>query len=145
MTSMFDGVNNPTTNAFRTATNEVRNKFANWKIQWLTYKEPWEQARIATGGNDDDDIDAALQNKVAEIDEDRDAIIEYTEKIVNGLLAECNKEANIRQITRTNYNTFNKFRRAMKRKMATKYGILDTGAGLSDSSLQKSIHDDALS
>ena len=142
MTSMFDGVNNPTTNAFRTATNEVRNKFANWKIQWLTYKEPWEQARIATGGNDDDDIDAELQNRVAEIDEDRAAILELTEKLVNGLLAESNKEANVRQITRNNYNAFNKFRRTMKRKMATKYGILDTEADQSDDSLRRTIHDE---
>ena len=109
MTSMFDGVNNPTTNSFRKATNELRSKFEDWKVQWLTYKGPWEQARIATGGNDDDDIDAELQNRVAEIDEDRAAILELTEKLVNGLLAESNKEANVRQITRNNYNAFNKF------------------------------------
>ena len=143
MTSMFDGVNNDTTNAFRTATNEVRSKFENWKIQWSTYKGPWEQARIATGGNDDDDIDAELQNKVAEIDADRAAILEHTEKLVNGLLTESNKEANVRQITRNNYNAFNKFRRTMKRKMATKYGILDTEAGQTDDSLQRTIHDNA--
>ena len=111
--SLFDGVDNETTNQYRAATNDVRKKYEMWKNRWSTCKGPWEQARLDTNG-DDDEIDAEHSCNVAAVDADREAILETTKKILNGLLIDSNREANVHQVSKASYNAFNKFSRAIK-------------------------------
>ena len=142
--SIFDGVVNEKTTEYRAATTAVRQSYENWKVRWSTCRIPWAQALKDSNG-DEDEIPQNLQISVSDVDCDREAIIKETERLCHGLLTESNREANQRQITKANYKAFNRFRRTMKSRMSTKYVILNTQAGIEDTSIQKSIHDEVVS